>query len=213
MKKNDPIEIYTSLNSINTSRFLYYQNLFKQTESIDGDIVECGVGMGKSFLSLALLIKCNSDNRNIWGFDSFEGFPEPSKVDKEAERNPKKGQYSVSLASINKMLRENIDDEHFLRTRTTLVKGYFEKTLKTLPVSKISLLNLDVDIYESYLTCLTELYPKLSIGGIVTFDEYVREGNNFPGGVKAINEYFEGKEVIFERDRFYGKYYVRKISD
>ena len=65
MRKNDPIQIFTPLNSINTSRFLYYQNLFLQTESIDSDIVECGVGMGRSFLTLSLLIKCNNDNRNI----------------------------------------------------------------------------------------------------------------------------------------------------
>ena len=59
IRKNDPIdplEIFTPLNSINTSRFLYYQNLFKDTESIDGDIVKCGVGMGRSFMTLSLLL-------------------------------------------------------------------------------------------------------------------------------------------------------------
>ena len=56
IRNNKPILIITPLNSINTSRFLYYQNLFNETKSIDGDIVECGVGMGSSFMTLSLLL-------------------------------------------------------------------------------------------------------------------------------------------------------------
>ncbi len=123
---------------------------------------------------------------------------------------PTKGEYSVSLNAIYKLLRAHIDDELFLRSKVTLVKGFFEDSLKNFKVDNISLLNLDVDLYESYKLCLEKLYPKVSEGVVVTFDEYIREGVAFPGAMKAIEEYFEGKDVEFVKENYYGKFYVIK---
>ena len=68
-------------------------------EKIPGDIVECGVGRGRSILILAtlndLLSSSESGQRKIYGYDSFAGFPEPTAEDKSA-RNPKKGEWSTS---------------------------------------------------------------------------------------------------------------------
>ena len=212
VRDDAPRTILTPMNSINVSRLLYYQNLFEKTKTIPGDIVECGVGLGRSLLSLALLVKITNDERNLWGFDSFEGFPEPSLIDMSSPRKPKVGEGSVSLQSVYIMLNEYIGDEYFIRSRITLVKGYFDQTLDQFPHERISLLNLDVDLYESYKICLEKLYPRLSVGGIVTFDEYLRESFAFPGAVKAISEFFDSRNVNFERDSYYGKYFVIKTD-
>ena len=95
------------------------------------------------------------------------------------------------------------------RSKISLVKGFFEDTLPTYK-HPIALLNLDVDLYQSYQTCLKRLYPLLSPGGIVAFDEYHREGDQFPGAPKAIDEFFQDQPVAFVKDTLYGKYYVVK---
>ena len=45
------------LNYINAARFLYLYKLFDLIKDIKGDVVECGVGHGRSFLSLASIIE------------------------------------------------------------------------------------------------------------------------------------------------------------
>ncbi len=203
------VQLETPLDSINVARFLYLDQLVSETQGVAGDIVECGVGRGRSLLCLAHSVRSRNDGRCLWGFDSFEGFPTPSEEDMST-RAPKKGQYAVPIKAVDSMLRDYLQDEQFLRSRVTLVKGFFDETLDKLPASAISLLNLDVDLYDSYRTCLAKLWPRLSPGGIVTFDEYLRERDAFPGALRAIEEHFAGLGCKFIRDRFYGKYYVIK---
>ena len=212
IKKAQKQYITTQFDSVNADRFLHFHNLINLTNGVKGEIVECGVGMGRSLASISLLVKSLRDERSIWGFDSFEGFPEPTEIDLSVDRKPAKGEYSVSLESVTEYLNATLNDESFMRSRVTLVKGFFEDTLLKYPHENISLLNLDVDIYESYKKCLETFYPKLSIGGIITFDEFLREENRFPGAYKAIEEYFSNKNVIFNRSPFYGKYYIIKTA-
>lgn len=198
------------LDSVNVARLLYFRSLLELTNGVPGDIVECGVGHGRSLLSMSLLVKVDGDKRNLWGFDSFEGFPTPAAED-VSPRNPQRGEYAVSLRSVTRTLAHHLADEQFVRSRITLVKGFFEATLPRYPHDAISLLNLDVDLYQSYKTCLELLWPKVSVGGVVTFDEFVRESHAFPGAEQAIREFFGGK-VEFKRVPSYGKYYVRKTA-
>ncbi len=197
------------LYPVQTSRFLYINELIRRTADVEGDIVECGVGRGRSLVFAALSVMLHNDKRNIWGFDSFEGFPEPAAED-ASERNAKKGEYAVSLEQIQTLLQEHVQNTQFIMSRITLVKGFFEETLAKAPIQNISFLNLDVDMYESYKQCLEALYPRLSPGGIVTFDEYIRESATFPGAMKAIEEFFADREVTFQRDPYFGKYFVTK---
>ena len=74
--------------------YLYYKRLYDSIKNIEGDIVECGVGKGISFLTLVNLVKEEGLGRKIYGFDSFEGFPEPSQYDKSAVRNSRKGDWN-----------------------------------------------------------------------------------------------------------------------
>lgn len=207
----EPPVVDVPLDSINMARLLYYKNLLDLTRNVPGDIVECGVGHARSLLTMSLLVKVQGDHRNIWGFDSFEGFPEPSLLD-ESPRSPKRGEYAVSLPLVSRTLHHYIADEQFVHSRITLVQGYFEATLSRFPGDAISLLNLDVDLHDSYKICLETMWPRVSVGGIATFDEYIRESHVFPGAERAIRDFFHGKPAQFDRDPNYGKYYVVKLA-
>lgn len=101
-------------------------------------------------------------------------------------------------------------DELALRGKIVLVKGPFSETLSHPEPKSISFINLDVDLYDSYRVCLKYLWPRLSVGGIVTFDEYIWEAYAFPGAQKAIDEFLASAEYEMHKDDGYGKYYVVK---
>lgn len=200
------------MHYVAVARLMYLRRLLELTAGVEGDVVECGVGHGRSFLTLAQLLRTTGSKKNLWGFDSFEGFPEPSAADDPETHGIHKGHYAVNMAAIQKVLYTFLNDDVFLRARVTMIKGFFEESLPaTAPkLGRISLLNLDVDIYDSYRTCLEVLHPLVSSGGIVTFDEYLREGTRFPGARKAIDEFYKDKPDEFRKDEYYGKYYAIK---
>jgi hypothetical protein len=59
----------------------------------------------------------------------------------------------------------------------TLIKGFFHNTL--IPenidnIGEIAVLRLDGDWYESTMTCLKHLFPKVVKGGLIILDDYYR---------------------------------------
>ncbi|KHE92970.1 MAG: TylF/MycF family methyltransferase [Candidatus Scalindua rubra] len=203
-------EVKMSDNTV--AAFLYFKRVFDLIKGIDGDIVECGVWKGVSLLMFSFLVRDEMKGRKLWGFDSFEGFPEPSIQDK-SERDLKKGEYgNTSINEIKNLLIKSGLDEGFVRSQITLVKGFFNESLVKYTGSSIALLNLDVDLYDSYLTTLRELYPKVARGGVILFDEYMGtdEHLKFPGAQKAIDEYFGENRSLISRDKVIGKYYLIK---
>lgn len=149
----------------NMERFLYFKRLFDRVIDIDGDIVECGIGKGDSLLMLAFLAKEEMRGRKVWGFDSFEGFPVPSKEDNSI-RKPKKGEWGETrIYAVQKLFFNSGLDKHFVQSQITLVQGFFDESLPKCRCSSISFLHIDVDLYASYLTVLKYLYPKVARGG------------------------------------------------
>jgi len=83
-----------------------------------------------------------------------------------------------------------------------LVEGDVTKTLpqyiKEHPEFKISLLNLDVDIYEPSKVILQELYPRVVKGGVIILDDY----GIFPGETTAVDDYFKGQDIKIRKFPF-----------
>ena len=174
---------------------LHYINKKK----VIGDIVECGIWRGGNlFLAKKIQDKYYKEiKRKLYGFDTFEGMPEPSihdgaKVNKTYQnfKNKNEPWTKASLDDVknfSKKLFSDIDEFNF-------IKGKVEDTLrdnKNLP-NKISLLRLDTDLYESTKIELNILYPLLVEKGILIIDDY----GDFQGCRKAVDEYFSDKNVL-----------------
>lgn len=187
--------------------FLYYLRMYDRIRGVTGDIVECGVGRGRTFLFLAFLVREENARRTLWGFDSFAGFPEPSPKDKSF-RNPKAGEKTSSCEDVLWMLRDANLGEDFIAKQVKLVPGFFDATLAEYSGKAIALLHADVDLYQSYQKVLETLYPKVAEGGAVLFDEY--RDPAFPGATKAIEEYFPASKGAIQRDTASGKHYLIK---
>jgi O-methyltransferase len=74
-------------------------------------------------------------------------------------------------------------DEH----RVELIKGLFEDTI--VLDGPVALAHLDGDWYESTMTCLTRIVPRLVSGGRIVLDDYYA----WSGCRRAVDEYFDGR--------------------
>ncbi len=148
--------------------------------NIPGDVLEAGVWRGGMTIFMRGVLRAiNDESRNVWVADSFEGLPEP---DREQDLfGWFKGDMSVSLDDV----KNNFRRYGLLDDRVIFLKGFFDESLPGAPISRLSILRVDADLYESTLSVLDSLYPKLSVGGYAIFDDYL----NLKDCQKAINEY------------------------
>lgn len=212
-------EKFHQLNLGNIGNVVYWLRFFEAIAPVPGDIVECGVGRGRSLVVMAalnyFLSKEEGGQRALWGYDSFEGFPLPTKQD-DSPRKPQKGEWSASPSGKYQYSPEFI---HLVLTEAgippdrhpSLVKGFFGDTLKSHPDHPIALLNVDGDLYQSYKDTLNNLYPKVAKGGIIVFDDFSEEKNDeaFPGARLAVKE-FLGEDFKKLKMSIGGTYYFVK---
>lgn len=172
-------------------------------------VVECGYGYGQNFLCLASI--ANKDERDLWAFDSFQGFPDPTQGD-ASQRNAKKGEWNVrSLLEAKQQIQRFGFAPSYVKNKVRLIPGFVEETLhKNLPPAPIAFLHIDLDLYSAHKCSLEQLFPLVAEAGIVLFDEY--EYNlTWPGAKLAVDEYFKDLPyTVLQHES--GKYYVRKTS-
>lgn len=162
--------------------------------NIPGAIVECGVWRGGSMMMSAYsLLALNVHDRPLYLYDTYEGQPEPSDVDRDIwgnaqrqgwQRFVKDGVYTGERPPIDEV-RENLRKTGYDESRIILIKGKVEDTLPAQLPGPIAILRLDTDWYESVAHTFTHLYPLLSHGGVLIVDDY----GHLEGARKATDEY------------------------
>jgi hypothetical protein len=192
------------LNIAHTSyrpNFAALENAVRNTAKLDGAIIECGVFRGSTLLGMAHVLTNlrGKDNAKLIGCDSFQGFPAPSTEDALQDgtfhERTREGifndtSYEALLNRISALgYKQNIQ----------LLKGFFNDTLPNLGEVKFKIVHLDCDLYQSYITCLTLLYPRLLPGGYMVFDEYDTSEAVYPGARKAIDEFLLDKPERIQR--------------
>ena len=174
----------------------YFEVHSKKIDNIEGSLVEMGFGVGGSANIFGDLMAENKiKKRHMWLFDSFQGFPEPTKG-KDSPKN-KKGQWANGNQneSIKKLKRKIGGHES-----VSVIPGFFEDTIPESYVGgSIAILHLDCDLYMSYKVSLEGLYDMVQPGGLILFDEYKSpvQMRKYPGAHKAIDEFFKNKDVEF----------------
>lgn len=186
---------YQSCDVSRIAKILAHYELFKLSDKIPGAIVECGVFKGVSLTRFTTFRELfgSSSTKKIIGFDVFGKFPNTKfLLDKQPRKKfiTEAGTRSISKEQLFKILKHKRIEKN-----VELVKGDITKTIpkyaKSHPELRISLLNLDVDIYEPSKTILKHLYPRISKGGILILDDY----GIFPGETKAVDDYFSDLDV------------------
>lgn len=198
---------WAALSSRETLQATYDLAAAVISNGVPGDFVECGVFAGAqcAAMATALMEGLNPGNhrdslleyriaeqerrnrRRVHLFDSFDGIPAGGPHD-IGWTHPA-GQSACDYDKVLNYMRDWGIDQSLLAFHA----GPFEKTLPRawtydpLPVTKIAILRVDCDLYESTKLVLEHLYPLVVPGGWVIFDDYA-----LPGARKAIEEYFQG---------------------
>ena len=134
--------------------------------------LEFGVATGQSIQMIARYGRRSSQDgpiKTVIGFDSFDGLP-------SAWSNHAKGTFARTSSAPPPLPPDC--------TNVTFVQGLFAdslpafvKTLDPYPHTRVDLLHIDCDLYESTSTVLSLLSPWLHPGCAIVFDELV----NYPG--------------------------------
>jgi Macrocin-O-methyltransferase (TylF) len=193
------------------AHFLYFKEIFDMIVDVEGDVIECGIGRGNSFFKLCCLAYSENKGRKVYGFDSFEGFPETSEED-IGPSNLQKGKWNVSTVEIIYDLLTEVGkvERSFVQNNVILVKGFFDESFHRYDGKEVALLHLDVVLYKSYKLALEYFWPKMAKGGVVLFDEYKNVSREFPGAVKAIDEFFGDLRTQIQFNERVNRYYIVK---
>lgn len=183
-------------------KLIYHYEIYQKIVNIPGDILEFGVFKGISltrFLTFRALLE-NNFSRKVYGFDNFGAFPKAkSKADNNFIKNwQKRTGYGIKIDELDKILK----DKNF--SNFDLIKGNVLKTLsKFLKKNnnlKISLLHLDMDVYEPTKYVLNKLLKYMSKGGIILLDDYT----GVEGATRAIDEFIKkNKKLKLKKLSFY----------
>ncbi|MEU4692650.1 TylF/MycF/NovP-related O-methyltransferase [Actinoplanes sp. NPDC023714] len=175
------------------TRFAALYELFKLVLPVKGSIVECGVFRGASFMTFAQLsaaLEPTNLTRRIYGFDSFGGFPSVSEQDRPQTTEARPGDLAAnSYDELNRLL-EVYDNDRFLGhlPKARLIKGDVTATVPAFveenPHLVVSLLFLDLDLYEPTVAALRHFVPRMPRGAVLAFDEL--DNPLWPGETSAV---------------------------
>ena len=137
-------------------------------ERIPGDLLEAGVWRGGSCIFMRALLKLRGvTDRTVWVADSFQGLPRPSLEADRAYDLSDVAALAVSQAEVEAAFQRF----GLLDGQVKFLQGWFKDTLPTAPVSRLAVLRMDGDLYESTMDILNALYQKVSAGGFVIVDD------------------------------------------
>ena len=191
----DAFPKYASRQAI--AKFLTKYEIFKQILHVNGSIVEGGVLHGGGTLAwakLSSILEPVNHTRKIIGFDTFEGFPSVDEKDEVGndgtlthvgalQGSPRdRVEEAVRVYDLNRPLN------HI--PKVELVQGDIAQTapayLRENPHLVVSLLYLDVDLYEPTKVLIDTFLPRMPKGAIIVFDEL--NAKMFPGETRAVDE-------------------------
>jgi len=192
------------------TRFLSRYEIFKRVLNVQGSIVECGVLFGgglMTYAQLSAILEPVNHQRKVIGFDTFTGFMTPHKLDQAGvSEHLHPGGYGIDSYKDLEQSAELFDSNRFLGhiPKVELIKGDIKRTVpeyfKRHPHTVISLLYLDVDLYEPTKIALEAFLPRIPKGGVIAFDEL--NTPNFPGETLAALEVCGLSKLRIERFSF-----------
>lgn len=188
---------YVDSDAVSMITLVRFDNMKNCIQSIlrngvPGDFIEAGVWRGGASIFMRGALKAYGvTDRVVWAADSFEGLPEPDPeqfpLEAQVQSGPVMKKLYRNLAAGLEEVKRNFSAYGLLDDQVRFLKGWFKDTLPNAPISKLSLMRLDGDFYESTKDSLNSLYDRLSIGGFVIIDDYGQDSWTYCR--KAVDEF------------------------
>jgi len=160
---------------------------YAESEDVPGDYAEFGVWRGRNVIEAWRISHKYGIRRRFWAYDSFEGLPELSERD---EGGPF---HTGHFAHGRNRFEARLHRARVPAADVIVVEGWFDKTLtdpsRPAPTS-IALAWIDCDLYESTVSVLRYLTPRINPGSILMFDDwYTFRADPDKGEMRACEEW------------------------
>jgi O-methyltransferase len=169
------VENYTLLGKLKS--FVLWE-LVKQTNSLEGAMIEIGVWRGGSGIIIGKQAEHSIHSSALYLCDTFTG------VVKTGEKDTfyKGGEHADTSIETVKELFETLGVRNF-----KILKGIFpEETGGLIHDTVFKFCHIDVDVYKSARDIFEWIWPKMAAGGIILIDDY--GFYNCDGITKFVNE-------------------------
>jgi O-methyltransferase len=151
-----------------------------QALNLGGDLVELGVFRGGAALVTATTMRERDDMRPLHLVDSFAGMPRTTDgVDRLQE-----GDLAGTSAE---EVRAVLAPFPWARVH----EGLIPDILTEVDAERIAWAHIDVDIYAAVRDSIEWVYPRMTPGGTIVFDDYGFP--SCPGARRAVDEFFAGR--------------------
>ena len=174
----------------------------KANRAPHGIIIEAGCALGGSAIVIASMKKKETP---FYVYDAFGMIPPPGQQDgqdvHDRYQTIRDGRASGIAGNLYYgyetdllgRVQQNFRSLGYVPENENVIfyKGLFSETINgTEPVK---LAHLDGDWYESTMTCLSRIVPRLVVSGTIIIDDYAA----WSGCRRAVDEYFNGKQDEF----------------
>ncbi len=171
-----------------------FGHFMNYTKDIPGHIAEFGVYKGGSLVAWAKNLKLMklhgkiSQDKKVYGFDSFSGFPAPNKEEQRASPAVFEGGRSDTSREevLNYCKKLGVEDT------VELVRGYYPQSFKGREDLAFSQVLIDCDLAQSHIHVLEYVYPRMTKGGMIFFAVY--QEPSLPEATKVIDKFFANKK-------------------
>jgi len=155
-----------------------------------------------SWAKLSTIFEPENLIRKIYGFDTYEGFPSLHEKDLNTSHAHEVGHFFTnSYDELSELIAQH-DKDRFLghMPKVELIKGDCTKTIPQFisdnPHLLISMLFIDLDLYEPTKVALEHFLPRMHKGSILAFDEL--DNSQWPGETLALLETVGLKNIKIE---------------
>ena len=157
MKTNTLVDIYRCWE--------IWESVGQVVKSIPGDVLEVGVWKGGTAGIIASRLAKADSSRTVYLADTFEGVVKAGQNDSVYVGGEHK---DTSIPEVEDLLKNRLKVSNF-----QILKGIFpEDTGAQIENKTFALAHIDVDVYQSTKDIFNWVWPRMSKGGIVLFDDY-----------------------------------------
>jgi len=171
---------------------------------ISGDYVEFGTWRGGSLYLVAHEWRRLGQQRQLFGFDSFEGLPEPDGCrDGHALHAGMFGDNDFEETN-QFFVDKGLNGVH-------LIRGWFSDTIGALADKQVALCHIDADCYDSVKLALEWTYDRVVPDGFIVVDDYRHPACS--GATIAVEEFFaRRREEVHQSPGIDCSGWIRKSS-
>jgi O-methyltransferase len=166
---------------VSPDRCYQLYSLLHQAVHVPGEVWECGVYRGGTAMMFAALLEKLMPSKTLHLFDSFAGMPETD----EADWHQGGDFHDTSLEGVaSKIPQKNV----------VFHAGFIPDTFAGMEDSRICFAHIDVDLYRAVKDSTEFLYPRVSAGGFIVYDDYGFV--SCPGSRRAVDEFYADKPEV-----------------